>query len=537
MGTIVLHAGTPKAGSSSIQTWLRQNDALLSDAGWHVVTYRVDDTTGEATVSPARGGGVNSATIVRDYARSGRNPATLDRFFQPLDQLAADLGNVVVTGEGFARPFAEVDEPFLTRLESLASNHEVRVAYYVRAQHEALEAAWRQWGFRSRSSPSEYVRMRAQRLDYRATFDGMAQILREAQFGMRLFHRGAIHGTDVVADFANTFMRTDINTTKTAVWANPGLPLELAIALAGAEPGRFWTSVHDGRIIQPLKELVADWDLPESDDIRQSRAILQQFCFDRFERDNQALIRELRWPIEHLVPPIEQNGSPSRDLAELDHLWCSSLSSTEREMLFAAIEQALASNGHLARIDWRRPHVPTAADGSLRETEEGKRRALAPKSSGATPEPTVTLARDGSGKVYVLEPTGRRLVRSRILANGLEVTFGAARQIERSELARWADAEDVELVRGRDGHAYVELDGIRHPVRGVPLARLAPDNLDAPRGQTIDLAKANVAEPGETRTTGIRGSLHRASSAMRRHGLVGATRRAIGRFTRSVESD
>lgn len=344
MSTVVLHAGMPKAGSSSIQAWLRTNDAALRDVGWHVVVYRREVTGGEVSFQPAAGGGVNSATVVRHYNKSGRDPRVLDQFFGPLDALARRLGKVIVTGEGFARLFAEADQPFMDHLAALSATHEVRVAYYVRAQHEAIEAAWRQWGFRQSWQPRGYVELRARLLDYVETRDAVARHLPRVAFGVRPFHREALRDTDVVADFVDTFLQPGLAGGSTAVWANPGLPLELVNVLREAEPGRFWTSAHDNVTIRPLKALAARWKLPDTDEVRRSRLVLQHYCHDRFEVGNQRLIRELGWPIDHLVPPPDQaDATEECSLAELNDLWASHMSAAERELLFVAIEQLLAA--------------------------------------------------------------------------------------------------------------------------------------------------------------------------------------------------
>ncbi len=354
MGTVILHAGMSKAGSSSIQRWLRDDARALRVAGWHVLVYRqgVDDLPGELTRWDR--GNVNSGTLAETYLRSNRDPALLDEIFASLDRWATELGAVVLSGEGIAQFFAEADEQFLCRLDALAARHEIRVAYYVRAQHEALEAAWRQWGFRQSREPSAYIAVREQLLDYRDTRCRVRELLHNASFEMRLFHREALANTSIVEDFACTFLDFEEVPRGTAVWANPGLPLELANVLRHAGPGRFWLSSHDNAPkIGPIKDIVANWRIPESPAIRRSRLLLQHHCHQRFEDGNLEVARECGWPIDHLVPPVEDPDLDDHDLSELDLLWSTDMSPAELELMFQALETLVTGNRALREL-WKR---------------------------------------------------------------------------------------------------------------------------------------------------------------------------------------
>jgi hypothetical protein len=346
MGTIILHAGMPKAGSSSIQQWIQDQQSWLRDElGCHLVLYRREaDLSKPGRVAPYLRGGVNSASFVRRYNRRDRTTAILDELFDPLDELANDLDTVLMTGEGFARLFAEPDVPFLERLEGLADHHRVRVAYYVRAQHESIEAAWRQWGFRQAWRPRGYVELRQPFLDYHATRQHVHDIAPSVSFDVRLFHREALREANIVEDFVRTFF--DVSSTFAAdeIWANPGLPLELVNLLRYAEPGRFWTSAHDNTFINPLKIRTAGWKLAESPNVNRSRLVLRHHCHAQFEAGNQALARELGWPVDGLVPAVEDPDFTFNGLSELNDLWASNASEAEREIVFLALEALLAAD-------------------------------------------------------------------------------------------------------------------------------------------------------------------------------------------------
>src|SRR5690348_6283037 len=144
MGTIVVHAGSPKAGSSSIQTWLARNAATLRERhGVGIVVARSREAGNEGRrlhVDPYESGGVNSGAFIFAYLAFNRSPRTLDVFFGGLDRAAGEHPITVVSSEGFAQFIAAGDTQFLERLDALGASHEVRVAYYFRPQHTCLEA-------------------------------------------------------------------------------------------------------------------------------------------------------------------------------------------------------------------------------------------------------------------------------------------------------------------------------------------------------------------------------------------------------------
>jgi hypothetical protein len=90
----------------------------------------------------------------------------------------------------------------LGALDDLANRMRVRVAYYVRPQHTALEAAWRQWGFRSGLSPSAFLDKRLNSLRYHHTYVHVTEAAPGVEFTMCPFHRDLLIGGDAVVDFA-----------------------------------------------------------------------------------------------------------------------------------------------------------------------------------------------------------------------------------------------------------------------------------------------------------------------------------------------
>lgn len=349
MGTVVIHAGMPKTGSTSIQTWLRRHADFMRD------THR----TSVVRVARAADGGasqfeavpatvsINSISflllyhVTRQQGATAQELATLaDDFVDTLGRSAADLGTVVVTAEGFASIFSAADEPFLRSLERLAQTHTVRIAYYVRPQHSAIEARWRQWGFRSELSPSEWVVEQADQLRYADTRDAASRLAPSVSFDVRPFRPDLLDCGNVVVDFAREFLGIDAPPGTDDLDENVGLSLDFANLLRGApasllnDPG---VRVNAGGRQLKLGILGRSWGLEETESARESRDVVHRYAYAEFEVANRALIDALHWPTDSFVPPPGGGDSQVRALTDLDALWQPPASASARAYLYAAL--------------------------------------------------------------------------------------------------------------------------------------------------------------------------------------------------------
>jgi hypothetical protein len=545
MGEVVIHAGMPKAGSSSIQRWLKDARDDLDHAGWKVVVYRTDaDGPEQGSLSVRRRGPVNSGGFTQTYRRSKDPAAVLATLIEGLDQLATEHHRVIISGEGFAQLFSEPDEPFLHQLRDLASHHDVRVAYYVRAQHESLEAAWRQWGFRHVWPPSEYIAVRQELLDYAATRQCVHELAPSITFGVQLFHRAAFATTSIVEDFSRSFLDVTDATSIPAIWANPGLPLELANALRAAPSGRFWTGLHDNANVAALKELTSGWTIEESPAIRRSRLIIQQHCHDRFEAGNQMLVHELAWPIESLVPPVDEPGFHYDGLAELDTLWGTGASAAELELVFLALEALLARG----RTEHDRGGLASGEPGSRTDDNEEEHTRMADnqraardrrselasswlKELASSPvDSTPHLVRRADGRVFLIEAGTKRLVSSGLLAAALEEALGPCRDMAAGELESLDDGVAVEVFESRAKGSFVVVGGQVRRTRGLPSVYPADDEVitSMAAGRDIDVAHANVSRRRWREASSVRHQVDRLRSKVKRDGVV-KTAGAVGR--------
>jgi hypothetical protein len=354
-----------KAGSSTIQGWLAPNAAELRERDIDVVTARLRHENSQVVgidVVDYRSGRVQSNNVVVAYSRQGVDKrAVFDRLFDGLDEAAARHRVVVLTAEALQRVFWLADEEFLRALEELASRHEVRVAYYVRPQHGALEAAWRQWGFRTGRRPSHDLATRSKALHYFDTYTSTRRLAPSVSFEPRPFRNDLLHLGDPVADFVHHFLGlAGPSAEDGSIRVNRGLPLEMVNALRHAPPGLFWSSTFDNGRFGLIKKLLGDLDAPETEETKRSRLILQAHCHDTFEEGNSRLIDALGWKTEAYVPAVEiDRHDRERGLQPLDELWEPRASQAELNFLYTALDRLIAASaqpdGHLARGRmWRR---------------------------------------------------------------------------------------------------------------------------------------------------------------------------------------
>jgi hypothetical protein len=358
MGTLVIHAGMSKTGSSSIQSWLADHASWLqAERGVHLLAVR---TTAEASpvVVPCEDGSSASSVSPKPL-----NAAGATKLFTQLNKWLQRWNTVVMTSEGFGSWFYSARaRVMLPALDKFAVEHDVRVAYYVRPQHTALEAAWRQWGFREPLKPSEYIRRRVESLHFLTTLDRVRDHAPHVSFVMRPFRSDLLERGDVVADFAKYFLGiTDVQFSPSDTWENRGLPLELVNVLRYAPKGLFWASPDDNAKLRKLRRLgVTEWPITQSTKVQESRALLQAFCNREYEPENHVLSERLAWCTDHFVPPAPVDlDDECIDIGKLDELWEPEASKQEQALLFHALSALLQAEPRPSRARTPNLRVPT----------------------------------------------------------------------------------------------------------------------------------------------------------------------------------
>lgn len=348
MGTIVLHAGAAKSGSSSIQAWLSRTVESLRSQGVHVMSLRLRDERPQLSeVGP--GDVVNSTGPLSRLYRAANPSEAAPWLLKPwvceslAEQLAAAATRqrvVVISAEALGPLFQRREPDWLAALESLAGSHRVRVAYYVRPQHTSLESMWRQFGYRSGMAPAPYLAHTSVPLHYFETHTSVNHQSPSLSFETRPFRRDLLDQGNVVVDFARRFLDTEPAGVDAAVWENPGLPLEMANLMRVAPP-ELQKAADDAK---PL--IAARHDtLPESVETGRSRRLLQAYCHAKFEPGNRRLIAALGWDTDAFIPPPNEVEETDLDhlLEALEALWEPKASRHEIESMLALFEHERAT--------------------------------------------------------------------------------------------------------------------------------------------------------------------------------------------------
>jgi hypothetical protein len=335
---IIVHAGMPKTGTTSVQRWLIQNREVLVDRGMQLLVATNQSRSNPGMhLEPYESGSVNSGKLALAWVAGGFSRRIPERFVSELSRFAERHQSLMVTGEALSAFFYRLDAPLLSTLDDLARTHTVRVAYYVRPQHTALEASWRQGRFRAPASPSAMVVEQAETLHYLRTLEGVNEGAPHLDFVVRPFRSDLLEGGSAVSDFTHTFL--NVESSGPDIQENPGLSLELVNRLRQAPDGMFWTGAVERYPRRKLRAAAARLDLPASPEVKRSRQILRAYCREVFEDDNRELLRRLSWPTAEFVPAAKLRGS--WDLAELDDLWTPKDSPTELARFFDEFRRTL----------------------------------------------------------------------------------------------------------------------------------------------------------------------------------------------------
>jgi hypothetical protein len=337
---IVIHAGMPKTGSTSLQRWLVDNaERLRTEQGIQIVvaTSRTRNPTGRLQLEPYESGNVNAGLVAEGWGLTTFAPEVPLRFLAELGDIATQFPRVLLTGEGLSRFLWTANEQVLGGFQALARRHTVRVAYYVRPQHTALEAMWREDGFLRSPGPRQAVVYRVRQLHYLQTLEALETHAPDLDFVMCPFRSDLLVRRNVIDDFAIRFLGIEEECPRIEI--NRSLPLRLVNALRYAPDGIFRTGETELYPRAQLRRVAARLDLPSTPAIRRSRRVLQRFCHEEFEAENQNLIRKLSWPTDGFVPNVKLDEP--WDISELDTLWTPTESSAELADLYRELESAL----------------------------------------------------------------------------------------------------------------------------------------------------------------------------------------------------
>ncbi len=105
------------------------------------------------------------------------------------------------------------------------------------------------------------------------------------------------------------------------------------------------------------------------------------------------------------------------------------------------------------------------------------------------------LTRRSDGLVFLVDASGRRKVKSGLLAAALEEHLGPIKTDGDDAYGKASEVATIEILAGPNGIPFVVVGGKRLPVKGLPKVRVVEGaEVDRhPEGPAIDVARANVA--------------------------------------------
>jgi hypothetical protein len=148
------------------------------------------------------------------------------------------------------------------------------------------------------------------------------------------------------------------------------------------------------------------------------------------------------------------------------------------------------------------------------------------------------VRKPSDGRVFLIEGSERRLVKSGLLAAALERELGAPRLATREELQGWTASVPVEVFEPPSGAPFVVVGGKRMPVRGLPPLNpvTTADVNKFPKGRALNVAKANVSLSKYQAAVSGRYQIDRVRKSIARRGIVGFTTVAAKRGLKLVKS-
>lgn len=232
MPRLILHIGTGKTGTTSIQMALRKNQSALAEQGFHVIECRrvLPHSSRHmfAWNDPADAGWAELAAEMKQVAPTGRD--------------------VILSNEGLWR----LDEDEIAHLASAFPGYQPFVLMYVRDQADWIQSSLLQKQKKGRTAfdinnPRKVSRWTARRnLDYLKVCKRFEAVLGQGVMHARLFNRPSFIDGDLLQDFFKTIGVQDTQALDLELGeANPSIAAEFASILSRNRRGEAGSKVRD----------------------------------------------------------------------------------------------------------------------------------------------------------------------------------------------------------------------------------------------------------------------------------------------------
>ncbi|MCC2980308.1 hypothetical protein [Sphingomonas sp. IC4-52] len=242
--TIVLHIGASKAGSSSIQAFIRRNRFVLARLGYAVPDVSLatgDRITGDHVFA--------LEALAKDRDASGLR----DRIDAVFDGARPNTRAVLLSAENLSN----LGNSAL--IEGLAAHYDLRIVIYLRRQDELLTSAWQQWASKVETDFHAWLILALKQ------FGHWDKVLAEweAQAGpaamvVRVFDRESFVGGDLLRDFVDAMGLGEHTDAFDYQQSDSNKSVSDAVTMMVAGNRNIFADVHDNKFYAGLNDLTGD---------------------------------------------------------------------------------------------------------------------------------------------------------------------------------------------------------------------------------------------------------------------------------------
>lgn len=241
---VILHIGASKAGSSSIQAFLRRNRLAFGRLG-----YVVPDT------SLSIGGPVSGDHVfaLEALAKAGDSATFRDRVDSLFELSGADAKAIVFSAENLSNTGNSAI------IAGLSDDYDLRIVLYLRRQDELLTSAWQQWASKIETDFNAWLIMALKQYGHwdRVLAEWLRHAGREAMVA-RVFDRASFLNGDLLQDFVDAIGLADhaAGFDYEQGDSNPSVSDAITAMVSGNRT--LFEDVHDNRFYSALNKLTGN---------------------------------------------------------------------------------------------------------------------------------------------------------------------------------------------------------------------------------------------------------------------------------------
>ena len=288
--SVVLHIGASKAGSSSIQAFMRRNRFVFAKHGYVVPDANL------SVGGPVTGDHVFALEAI---AKERDAAGFRDRIDAIFDQSGPDAKTVLLSAENLSNTGNSAI------IDGLAAVYDLHVVMYLRRQDELLTSAWQQWASKLESDFNAWLIMAL------TQFGHWDRVLKEweehageAAMVARVFDRASFVNGDLLQDFVDAiglgshadsfdFQQGD---------SNPSVTDAITAMVAGNR--KIFQDVHDNRFYNGLNALTGN-SLVEKTRVSLLTQTQREKIIEYYRPTNEAVCRRYFPGRGRLFPPVD----------------------------------------------------------------------------------------------------------------------------------------------------------------------------------------------------------------------------------------